>query len=38
MSLKYSKSSDPHRLLLTLSGKTRLKRSGKYIDLSNISM
>ena len=33
-----SKASDPHRLLLNLSDKTNLKRSDKYVALSNISM
>ena len=30
-----NKTSDPHRLLLNLSGKTNLKRSDKYVALSN---
>ena len=33
---KNSKSSDPHRLLLNLSDKTKLKRSEKYVTLSNL--
>ena len=33
---KNSKSSDPHRLLLNLSDKTNLKRSEKYVTLSNL--
>ena len=32
------KTSDPHRLLLNLSDKINLKRSDKYIDLSNLSI
>ena len=35
---KNSKTSDPHGLLLDLSEKINLKRSDKYIALSNISM
>ena len=30
-----NKTSHPHRLLLDLSGKTNLKRSDKYVALSN---
>ena len=30
--------SDPHRLLLNLLGKINLKRTGKYVALSNLSM
>ena len=33
-----SKTSDPHRLFLNLSDKINLKRSDKYIDLSNLSI
>ena len=33
-----SKKSDPHRLLLNLSDKTNLKRSDKYVALSNLSI
>ena len=33
-----SKTSDPHRLLLSLSGKIKLKRSDKYVTLSNLSI
>ena len=33
-----SKNSDPHRLLLNLSGKINLRRSDKYVALSNISI
>ena len=35
---KTSKTSDPHRTLLNLTGKTSLKRSNKYISLSNLSI
>ena len=35
---KNSKTSDPHRLLLNLTDKTNLKRSDKYVALSNLSM
>ena len=38
MSCENSKTSDPHRLLLNLSGKTNLKRSNKYVSLSKPSM
>ena len=31
-----SKKSDPHRLLLNLSDKINLKRSDKYVTLSNL--
>ena len=31
MNSKNSKTSDPHRLLLNLSGKINLKRSDKYV-------
>ena len=33
-----SKTSDPHRLLLNLSGKIALRRSDKYVALSNLSI
>ena len=33
-----SKRSDPHRLLLNLSNKINLKRSNKYVALSNLSI
>ena len=33
-----SKTSDPHRLLLNLSDKIILKRSDKYVALSNLSI
>ena len=33
-----SKTSDPHRLLLNLSDKINLKRSDKYVPLSNVSI
>ena len=33
-----SKTSDPHRLLLNLSNKINLKRSNKYVALSNLSI
>ena len=33
-----SKKSDPHRLLLSLSGKVNLRRSDKYVALSNLSI
>ena len=35
---KNSKTSDPHRLLLYLSEKKKLIRSGKYVALSNLRM
>ena len=35
---KNSKTSDPHRLLLRLSEKKNLIRSGKYVALSNLSI
>ena len=38
MNSESSKTSDPHRLLLNLSDKTNLKRSDKYIALSNLSI
>ena len=33
-----SKTSDSHRLLLILSDKINLKRNGKYVTLSNLSI
>ena len=33
-----SKTSDPHRLLLKLSDKMNLKRSDKYVALSNLNI
>ena len=33
-----SKTSDPHILLLSLSDKINLKRSDKYVALSNLSI
>ena len=38
MNSKKIKTSDPHRLLLNLSEKINLKRSDKYIALSNLSI
>ena len=38
MNSKISKTSDAHRLLLNLTDKINLKRSDKYIALSNLSM
>ena len=38
MNSENSKTADPHRLLLNLSGKINLKRSNKYVDLSNLSI
>ena len=35
---KNSKTSYPYRLLLNLADKTNLKRSNKYIALSNLTM
>ena len=35
---KYSKTSDSQRLLLNLTDKINLKRSDKYIALSNLSI
>ena len=35
---KNSKTSDPHRLLLNLSDKINLKRSDKYVAISNLTM
>ena len=38
MNSENSKLSDPHRLLLNLSDKINLKRSDKYVALSNLSI
>ena len=38
MSSKNSKTSDPQRLLLNVSDKIKLKRSGKCVVLSNLSI
>ena len=38
MSFKNNETSDPHRLLLNLTDKINLKRSGKYAALSNLSI
>ena len=38
MNSENSKTSDPHRLLLNLSDKINLKRSDKYVALSNLSI
>ena len=38
MNSKNSKTSDPHRLLLNLSGKINLKRSNKFVALSNLNI
>ena len=38
MNSKYSKASDPHRLLLNLTDKKNLNRSYKYVALSNFSI
>ena len=38
MNSENSKTSDPHRLLLNLSNKINLKRSDKYVALSNLSI
>ena len=38
MKSKYSKTSDPHRLFLNLTDITTLKRSDKYVALSNLSI
>ena len=35
---KNSGTSDPHRLLLNLTGKIFLKRSDKFVALSNLSI
>ena len=38
MKSKYSKTSDPHRLFLNLKDIITLKRSDKYVALSNLSI
>ena len=38
MNSKNSKTSNPHRLLLNLLDKINLKRSDKYVVLSNLSI
>ena len=38
MNSKNSKTSDSHRLLLNLADKINLKRSDKYVTLSNLSV
>ena len=38
MTSENSKTSDPYRLILNLSGKISLKRSDKYIALPNLSI
>ena len=38
MSSKNSKTSDPHRQLLNLTDKINLKRSEKFVALSNLSI
>ena len=38
MNSENSKTSDPHRLLLNLSDKINLKRSDKYVTLSNLNI
>ena len=38
MNSENSKTSNPHRLLLNLSDKINLKRSDKYLALSNLSI
>ena len=38
MNSKNSKTSDPYRLLLNLTGKINLKRSDTYFALSNLSI
>ena len=38
MNSKISKISDAHRLLLNLTDKINLKRSDKYVALSNLSI
>ena len=38
MNSKYSGPSDPHRLLLNVTDKIKLKRSDKYVALSNFSI
>ena len=38
MNSENSETSDPHRLLLNLTDKINLKRSDKYVALSNLSI
>ena len=38
MNAKITKTSDSHRLLLNLTDKINLKRSDKYVTLSNLTM
>ena len=38
MNSKKSKTSNPYRLLINLSDKINLKRSDKYVALSNLSI
>ena len=38
MNSENSKTSDPHRLLLNLADKINLKRSDKYVALSNLAI
>ena len=38
MNSKNSRASNPYRLLLNLTGKVSLKRSDKYVALSNLSI
>ena len=38
MNSKNSKTSDPHRILLNVSGKISLKKNDKYVTLSNLSI
>ena len=38
MNSKNSKTSDPYKLLLNLTDKIKLKRSDKYLALSNLSI
>ena len=38
MDSENSKTSDTHRLLLNLTDKIKLKRSDKYVTLSNLGM
>ena len=38
MNSENSKTPDPHRVLLNLSGKINLKRSDKHVAISNLSV
>ena len=38
MNLENSKTSEPHRVLLNLSDKTKLKTADKYAAISNLSI